>query len=189
MNEQQRLVVQQALDAMGNITDFEGLEKARAALRQLLEAEPVQADEPVAWPLATEEEKDGGWTLSYKFLESLSDRIASHPAMETIEDVLLMAGSVAPPAQPAPVQPVAMTFDEAWASLSWQEWRMKSPKELFTELHRLTTAPAQPAAWVGLADAELYEIGGFKSTNGYVPTPFKRMMKEFEAKLREKNGY
>jgi hypothetical protein len=45
----------------------------------------------------------------------------------------------------APVQPVAMTFDEAWASLSWQEWRMKSPKELFTELHRLTTPQAQPA--------------------------------------------
>jgi len=77
---------------------------AITVLRQLLEIEPVQADEPVAWPLATEEEKEGGWTLSYKFLESLSDRIASHPAMETIEDVLLMAGSVAPPAQPAPVR-------------------------------------------------------------------------------------
>jgi hypothetical protein len=54
-----------------------------------------------------------------------------------------------PPTQPAPVQsvqePVAMTFDEAWASLSWQEWRTKSPKELFAELHRLTTPPAQPA--------------------------------------------
>jgi hypothetical protein len=49
-----------------------------------------------------------------------------------------------PAAQPAPVQPVAMTFDEAWASLSWQEWRTKSPKELFEELHRLTTPPAAP---------------------------------------------
>ena len=49
----------------------------------------------------------------------------------------------------APVQPVAMTFDEAWASLSWQEWRMKSTKELFTELHRLTTPPAAavPEGW------------------------------------------
>lgn len=46
----------------------------------------------------------------------------------------------------APVQePVAMTFDEAWASLSWQEWRMKSPQAVFKELHRLTAPPAQPA--------------------------------------------
>ncbi len=42
MNEQQRAAVQQALDALGNITDFDRLEKARAALRQLLEQpEPV----------------------------------------------------------------------------------------------------------------------------------------------------
>jgi len=47
MNDQQRAVVQQALEALGNITNFERLEKARAALRQLLEQpEPVQ--EPVA---------------------------------------------------------------------------------------------------------------------------------------------
>ena len=37
MNEQQRAVVQQGIDALGNITNFERLEKARAALRQLLE--------------------------------------------------------------------------------------------------------------------------------------------------------
>lgn len=37
-----------------------------------------------------------------------------------------------------------MTFDEAWASLSWQEWRMKSPQAVFKELHRLTTPPSAP---------------------------------------------
>jgi hypothetical protein len=50
-----------------------------------------------------------------------------------------------PTAQPAPVQPAAMTFDEAWASLSWSKWRMRPVKELVAELHRLTTPPAQPA--------------------------------------------
>jgi hypothetical protein len=51
----------------------------------------------------------------------------------------------------------------------------------------VATPLAAQKPWEGLTDAELYEIGGFKSTHGYVPTPFKRMMKEFEAKLKEKN--
>jgi hypothetical protein len=43
MKPEDKAVVQQALDALGNITNFERLEKARAALRQLLEQpEPVQ---------------------------------------------------------------------------------------------------------------------------------------------------
>lgn len=45
-------------------------------------------------PLATEEEKKAGWTLSYKFLESLSDTIDSRPAMETVEAILLNAKQV-----------------------------------------------------------------------------------------------
>jgi hypothetical protein len=50
-------------------------------------------------------------------------------------------------ARAAPVQePVVMTFDEAYASLSWNEWRMRLIKELLAELHRLTIPPAaQPA--------------------------------------------
>jgi hypothetical protein len=47
-------------------------------------------------------------------------------------------------------QPVPMTFDEAWASLSWQEWRMKPPQAVFKELHRLTTPPAAPVQPVAM---------------------------------------
>jgi hypothetical protein len=66
-----------------------------------------------------------------------------HP--EALQAVIDEAVKQALAAQLAPVQPVAMTFDEAWASLNWQEWRMKSPQAVFRELHRLTTPPAQPA--------------------------------------------
>lgn len=41
-------------------------------------------------------------------------------------------------------EPAGMTFDEAYASLSWPEWRMRPIKELLSELHRLTTPPAAP---------------------------------------------
>ncbi len=39
-------------------------------------------------------------------------------------------------------EPAGMTFDEAYASLSWPEWRMRPIKELLAELYRLTTPPA-----------------------------------------------
>jgi hypothetical protein len=65
-------------------------------------AQPAQ--KPVAWPKATPEEQILGWTLDYKFLESLSDTADGRPSMETVESVLLLAvrqvQSVAPP-QPA----------------------------------------------------------------------------------------
>jgi hypothetical protein len=154
MKPEDKAVVQQALDALEDATQTTAYDhgceyhyhtccgamfgnahmsdckqsKAIAALRQLLDAEPVQ--EPVAWM-----NPHGGF-LSATYIEKF-----------------------------------ASGFDK--------------------ETHNIplyTTPPAQPAAWVGLTDAELYEIGGFKSTHGYVPTLFKRMMKEFEAKLREKNG-
>ena len=35
-----------------------------------------------------------------------------------------------------------MTFDEAYASLNWADWRMRPVKELLAELHRLTSPPA-----------------------------------------------
>jgi hypothetical protein len=70
-------------------------------------AQPAQ--EPVAWPKATPKEQIIGWTLDYKFLESLSDTADGRPSMETVESVLLLAvrqvQSVAPP-QPAQ-EPVA----------------------------------------------------------------------------------
>jgi len=41
--------------------------------------------------------------------------------------------------------------------------------------------------WVGLTQEDMYEIGEFKNTHGYVPTGFKRLAAAIEAKLREKN--
>ena len=49
-------------------------------------------------------------------------------------------------------------------------------------------APEQPVAWVGLTDEEMYEIGEFKNSHGYVTTAFKRVVRAIEAKLRERNG-
>lgn len=42
--------------------------------------------------------------------------------------------------------------------------------------------------WVGLTQEDMYEIGEFKNTHGYVPTGFKRLAAAIEAKLREKNA-
>lgn len=43
--------------------------------------------------------------------------------------------------------------------------------------------------WVGLTQEDMYEIGEFKNTHGYVPTGFKRLVAAIEAKLKEKNGF
>lgn len=76
------------LQAIDFVADF------KAAL-----AQPAQ--ELVAWPKATPEEQIIGWTLDYKFLESLSDTADGRPSAETVESVLLLAvrqvQSVAPP--------------------------------------------------------------------------------------------
>ena len=77
-----------------------------------------------------------------------------------------------------------MTFDEAWASLSWQEWRMKSPKELFAELHRLTTPPAAQRQWRGLTDKEFEDII-MSAPNAIVPVMLWQLIQD---KLKEKNS-
>ena len=41
--------------------------------------------------------------------------------------------------------------------------------------------------WVGLTLGDMYEIGEFKNTHGYVPTGFKRLVETIEAKLKERN--
>jgi hypothetical protein len=64
------------------------LEQAATKCEEAL-AQPAQ--EPVAWPKATPEEQIIGWTLNYKFLESLSDTADGRPSMETVESVLLLA--------------------------------------------------------------------------------------------------
>ena len=48
-----------------------------------------------------------------------------------------------------------------------------------------TTPPKRP--WVGLTNEDMYELGEFANTHGYVPTPAKRMFAKIEAKLKEKN--
>jgi len=52
-------------------------------------------------------------------------------------------------------------------------------------LDRIQNIEAKP--WVGLTQEDMYEIGEFKNTHGYVPTGFKRLAAAIEAKLKEKN--
>lgn len=51
----------------------------------------------------------------------------------------------------------------------------------------LYTSPPASKPWVGLTQEDMYEIGEFRNTHGYVPTGFKRLVAAIEAKLREKN--
>lgn len=69
-------------------------------------------DEPVAWPLASPEEADKGWTLDYRFIEQV-ERIASQrtdytTSMEATEQVLIAANEVLRVSQPAAQQPAAV---------------------------------------------------------------------------------
>ena len=72
-----------------------------------------------------------------------------------------------------------MTFDEAYASLSWNEWRMRPIKELLAELHRLTTPPAAQRQWVGLTEDEIEECASYGYRYDVVAVT--------EDKLKEKN--
>ena len=142
--------------------------KAITAIKQAL-AQPVQ--EPVAWAMYQRGRLQSFWLDkgdAYDF--EFTSEHEWKPLYTT------------PPAQPAPVQePVVMTFDEAYASLSWNEWRMRPIKELLAELHRLTTPPAAQRQWVGLTDEEIYdcdEANACRSALAYA----------IEAKLKEKNN-
>ena len=53
---------------------------------------------------------------------------------------------------------------------------------------KLYTSPPASKPWAGLTQEDMYEIGEFKNTHGYVPTGFKRLVAAIEAKLREKNA-
>lgn len=77
-------------------------EQLRLALR---DAAPAVRGEPVAWPLASLEEADKGWTLDYRFIEQV-ERIASQhtdyaTSMEATEQVLIAANEVLRASQPA----------------------------------------------------------------------------------------
>jgi hypothetical protein len=70
----------------------------------------IEGQEPVAWPLASPEDADKGWTLDYRFIEQV-ERIASQhtdytTSMEATEQVLIAANEVLRASQPAEQQPV-----------------------------------------------------------------------------------
>jgi hypothetical protein len=95
-----RITADRRIEVNEGVKVTEAAKKVLEAMQWMLKP----AQEPVAWPKATPEEQIIGWTLDYKFLESLSDTADGRPSMETVESVLLLAvrqvQSVAPP-QPA----------------------------------------------------------------------------------------
>jgi hypothetical protein len=76
--------------------------------------------------------------------------------------------------QPEPVQePVGKWMGKC---IEWTEnpYKFKKGQSIYT------TPPAQPAAWVGLTEEELYAVR--------VPMSPEEIARAVEAKLREKNG-
>src|SRR5690606_29130913 len=94
-------------------TKYAHREDMRAMLREAadaLEADRKRRGEPVAWPLASPEDADKGWTRDYRFIEQV-ERIASQhtdytTSMEATEQVLIAANEVLRASQPAEQQPV-----------------------------------------------------------------------------------
>ena len=83
--------------------------------------------------------------------------------------------------QPAPVQE-PVTLETVYETIiHWDEGGGKrSRRELARRIVDLyTTPPAQPAAWVGLTDEELYAVR--------VPMSPEEIARAVEAKLKEKN--
>jgi len=175
MNEQQRAVVQQALEFASDIErgKYKGnAEEIIAALRQLLEQQPVQLTD------------EGRMKLYAKMREA-------KPTYTT------------PPAQPEPVQeplgywnavqgwvelpeearkPIAWVYPEAIpAFLQGKPWTAygadgSGPNtDGVGRIPLYTTPPAQPAAWVGLTDEERQAATGWS-------------VDHIESFLREKNG-
>ena len=196
MNQQQRAVVQQALEALGNITNFEGLEKARAALRQLLEQpEPVQ--EPDIFPDEAYEmglERIAYYTIppaQPAAVQDWKDRlIAQHE-----ETILWQAKRIAELTDQQPAQPAALSLEDS----------LKVTKVCcgdYANCHAPCTPrgrwQAQPAAWVGLTDEELRRIEAeFRaervrtSDEEYLviyPGDYWQWQRAIEQALREKNG-
>ena len=77
--------------------------------------------------------------------------------------------------------PDSITYQKPDTSVDGWEW-----VPLYTSPPNVLTARASKP-WVGLTQEDMYEIGEFKNTHGYVPTGFKRLVAAIEAKLREKN--
>lgn len=67
----------------------------------------MKMPEPVAWPLASKEESDMGWTLDYRFLEQV-EKVASQrtdftTSMEAAEQVLIAAAEMLRAPQPSDI--------------------------------------------------------------------------------------
>jgi hypothetical protein len=140
MNQQQRAVVQQALEALENRCgmDAEEREELMPALRQLLEQQPVQEPKFAAYWAVTD--------MEGKHIKVNID-----------------------------TQRLEIYEEQRWAQANVQS----NTKATLVYITR-TTPPAQPAAWVGLTEEEIYAVR--------VPMSPEEIARAVEAKLREKNG-
>ena len=82
-------------------------------------------------------------------------------------------------------EPVALQMDVIVVNLVREGINKHRARELAEHFIKNTTPPQRP--WVGLTNEDMYELGEFANTHGYVPTPAKRMFAKIEAKLKEKN--
>jgi hypothetical protein len=187
MNEQQRAVVQQALEALEFCQapifrpDRSKREEAITALRQLLEQpEPVQD----GWILVPVTPTNDMTSAMADALEDPENERSSWDLAENMWHAMLPKVPT-PPAQPEPVQ-------EPQAFLHWYDNAHWGNEDFKEGCHRSwnaaiehTTPPAQPAAWVGLTDEEIAEAGQLTVEGPrMLPYAFARAI---EAKLKEKN--
>lgn len=63
---------------------------------------PLPSAEPVAWPLADEDGRKGGWTYDFAWLERIADEVADEdngrPCPEIVEGIALRLARTTPPA-------------------------------------------------------------------------------------------
>ena len=85
-----------------------------------------------------------------------------------------------PVAWPCVIETVDFEEDTVTLKMQTSDYKVSAGKHWLS-----TTPPKRP--WVGLTNEDMYELGEFANTHGYVPTPAKRMFAKIEAKLKEKN--
>ena len=144
-------------------------EVSQEAITAIKQARSAPVQEPVAWM-----NPHGGFlSASYidKFASGLDKEIHNIPLYTT------------PPAQPAPVQPVAWAIYQRGRLQSFWLDKGDAYDFEFTTEHQwqplYTTPPAAQRQWVGLTDEEIEDCYGGKVND------FARAI---EAKLKEKNN-
>ena len=166
-----------------------------------LTEQPAQQQEPIRVPVTDN---------TYGYAKSLAEAIfkqhfasdehyASGRIVWGVNDTVIgiltqidnmVADMVRRPAQQQ--EPVAWMKDCAdfWEHYTYiseaSQENYKAEAQMWVEKLRKSPQPSKP--WVGLTQEDMYEIGEFKNTHGYVPTGFKRLAAAIEAKLREKNS-